>query len=149
VLIGRCWADYPGCILDVDAEEPHLYALATHYRAQGGALWVAGDGAGMIATRPIGAGVWEICRVYVHPDLHGAGLGHALMDTAEAYALAQGATLLELWSDTRFLRAHRFYERRGYSRGGSRLLHDLSKSEEWRYWMRSDGKDRQMSSTSY
>jgi hypothetical protein len=56
VLIGRCWADYPGCILDVDAEEPHLYALATHYRAQGGALWVAGDVAGMIATRPIGAG---------------------------------------------------------------------------------------------
>ena len=83
----------------------------------------------MIATRPIGA-AWEICRVYVHPALHGAGLAHRLMDTAEAHA--NGAPI-ELWTDTRFLRAHRFYAKRGYIRDGWRALNDLARSEEWRY----------------
>lgn len=132
-LIGRCWADYPGCVLDVDAETPELRALASYYAGLGGALWVAGDVAGMIATRPSTDGAWEICRFYVHPDQHGAGLAQTLMDTAEAHAAGRGAVLLELWTDTRFLRAHRFYEKRGYLRGEWRALHDLSQSEEFRY----------------
>jgi hypothetical protein len=28
-LIGACWAEYPGCVLDVDGELPELRALAT------------------------------------------------------------------------------------------------------------------------
>ena len=40
-LIEACWAEYPGCILDVEAEAPHLRALASYYagarrRALGG-----------------------------------------------------------------------------------------------------------------
>ena len=39
-----------------------------------------------------------------------------------------------LWSDTRFDRAHRFYEKRGYVRHGPiRVLHDLSNSLEFGY----------------
>ncbi len=49
-LIERCWADYPDCVLDVDAEAPELRALASYYAGRGGALWLAGEGAGMIAT---------------------------------------------------------------------------------------------------
>lgn len=133
-LIGRCWADYPGCVLDVDAELPELRALASHYRAKGGALWVAGDVAAMCAVRPSGGGVWELCKVYVHPDQHGTGLAHRMVETAEAHARAAGAGRMELWTDTRFERAHRFYEKRGYVRdGGPRALHDLSGSWEWHY----------------
>ena len=131
-LIGRCWADYPGCVLDVEREEPELLALASAYAAKGGALWVAGDGVGMAAVRPLAAS-WEICRVYVHPALHGSGLGAALMDVAEGHAVAAGARVLELWSDTRFERAHRFYAKRGYVRGELRALGDLSGTEEWRF----------------
>lgn len=131
-LIGRCWADYPGVVLDVDREEPQLRALASYFAEQGGALWVAGDVQGMAAVRPQEKGLWEVCKVYVHPDLHGAGWGAALMDAAEGHAAARGATELELWSDTRFLRAHRFYAKRGYARGAWRALHDLSATEEWR-----------------
>ncbi|MBX6374229.1 MAG: GNAT family N-acetyltransferase, partial [Acetobacteraceae bacterium] len=40
-LIGACWAEYPGCVLDVDGEVPELRALATHFARQGGALWAA------------------------------------------------------------------------------------------------------------
>ncbi len=77
---------------------------------------------------------WEICRLYVKPSCHGGPLGHALLDVAENYAMGQGATRLALWSDTRFQRAHRFYEKRSYVRCGPiRVLHDLSNSLEFAY----------------
>ena len=136
-LIGACWSEYPGIVLDVDGEMPELRALASYYSDQGGALWTAeADGriAGMIATRPSDAGAWEICRLYVLPSLHGSGLGHRMLDTAQAHALGAGATRLILWSDTRFDRAHRFYEKRSYVRHGPiRVLHDISNSLEFGY----------------
>jgi GNAT superfamily N-acetyltransferase len=123
--------------MDVDREMPELYALATYYAGQGGALWVAATDAkvaGMIATRPIANATWEICRVYVHPSHHGSGLGHVLLDRAERHAIAAGAERLALWSDTRFDRAHRFYEKRSYVRSGPvRVLHDISNSLEFAY----------------
>ena len=30
-LIGAAWAEYPGCVLDVDGELPELRALATYF----------------------------------------------------------------------------------------------------------------------
>ena len=133
-LIAACWSLYPGVRMDVDGEMPELRALATYYAGQGGALWVTDDVSGMIATRPLADGAWEICRVYVHPSQHGSGLGHRLLDQAEAHAIAQGATRLVLWSDTRFTRAHRFYERRSYLRAGPiRVLDDISNSLEYEY----------------
>lgn len=136
-LIGECWAQYPGIILDVDGEMPELRALATYYRGKGGTLWVAetlAEIVGMVATVPHDAGIWEICRVYASPSAHGSGLGHRLLDTAEAHARAAGAMRLVLWSDTRFDRAHRFYEKRGYIRSGPiRVLHDISNSLEFGY----------------
>jgi GNAT superfamily N-acetyltransferase len=120
---------------------PEYRALASYYAGLGGALWAAEqDGAvvGMVATRPLGDGAWEICRVYVHPSLHGSGLGHALLDVAEAFA--SGADRFVLWSDTRFERAHRFYEKRSYVRAGPiRVLHDISSSLEYRYENPRDG----------
>ncbi len=120
-LISRCWADYPNCILDVEGNAPGLLAPAAYYAAQGGTLWIAEDAgavAGMIAAVPRDAGAWEVCRVYVHPGRHGTGLAHRLLDAAEAYTLAAGATRLLLWTDTQFDRAHRFYEKRSYVRTG-------------------------------
>jgi len=145
-VIAACWAAYPGVILDVDGEMPELRGLATHYTAKGGALWTAeseGHLVGMVATVPRGAGVWEVCRVYVSPSLHGAGLGHRLIEIAEAHAGAAGATRLVLWSDTRFDRAHRFYEKRGYVRHGPiRVLQDVSKSLEFAYAKPVNGMER-------
>ena len=143
-LIGRCWSLYPGCVLDVDGEEPHLRALASYYADRNGALWVAEDRggtiAGMIATQPLDGATWEICKVYVAPDLHGSGLGHGLLDRAEQHAIAAGCGRLALWSDTRFDRAHRFYEKRSYVRAGPiRVLHDISNSLEYAYAKPVDG----------
>lgn len=138
-LIARCWADYPGCVMDVDGEMPEVRALATYYAGRGGALWAAErDGviAGMVAVRPgaDAAGTWEVCRLYADSAYHGTGLGHRLLDAAEAHARAHGARRMVLWSDTRFDRAHRFYEKCSYVRAsGIRALDDLSNSLEYGY----------------
>lgn len=136
-LIGACWAEYPGCVMDVDGEVPELRALATCIAGKGGALWAAtADGrvVGMVATYPESPGTWAISRMYVERAHRGTGLAQRLLDTAERHAIAAGATRLALWSDTRFERAHRFYERRGYARSGlTRDLHDLSNTTEFHY----------------
>jgi GNAT superfamily N-acetyltransferase len=137
-LIGACWAEYPGCILDVDGEVPELRALATYFAQAGGALWAAeheGALVGMAAARPMNQdAAWEICKVYVAKRMRGGGLAHALLSAAESQAREAGAERLVLWTDTRFEAAHRFYEKRGFVRQGSiRILDDISNSLEFRY----------------
>jgi GNAT superfamily N-acetyltransferase len=134
-LLGGAWAEYSGIVFDLDAEVPELRALATHFAALGGRLWISADHHGMIATRPLREdGAWEICRLYVDRAARGTGLAHRLLDAAEAHARAEGGQRLILWTDTRFEAAHSFYEKRGYVRQGAiRILDDLSKSLEFRY----------------
>lgn len=134
-LIRDAWAEFPGCVFDLDAELPELRALASYFAGSGGQLWLSEDQHGMVATRPMGAdGAWEICRLYVDQAARGSGLAHALLDTAETHARDTGAERLVLWTDTRFDAAHAFYEKRGYVRAGAiRILDDLSKSLEFRY----------------
>jgi GNAT superfamily N-acetyltransferase len=142
-LIWACWSTYPGIKMDVDGEMPELRTLATYYAGLGGTLWVAdanGQVVGMIAVHPLDPPTWEICHVYVEPSLHGCGLGHALLDGAERHTIAAGAERLVLWSDTRFDRAHRFYEKRSYVRHGPiRVLNDISNSLEYGYGKPVDG----------
>ena len=136
-LIGACWAEYPGCVMDVDGEVPELRVLASYYAGQGGALWAAEDGGrvvGMVATKPLGEGAWEICKMYAYPAQRGSGLARRLIDAAEDFARAHGGAEMRLWTDTRFDRAHRFYENRSYIRAGAiRALNDLSNSMEFGY----------------
>jgi ribosomal protein S18 acetylase RimI-like enzyme len=56
------------------------------------------------------------------------------MTAATEHARVAGATELKLWSDTRFTRAHAFYEKLGFVRAGAiRVLNDLSNSLEYAY----------------
>ena len=132
--------------MDVEREMPEFHALGRYYADHAGAFWVAeADGrvVGMIAIRRLDGSAAEICRLYVEPSLHGGGLGNALLDQAEAYAIATGAARLVLWSDTRFDRAHRFYEKRSYVRHGPiRVLDDISNSLEFGYAKPVDGIER-------
>lgn len=136
-LIGDCWAEYPGNILDVDGELPELRALASYFAKAGGMLWAVEQGGavvGMCATKPLGDGVWELCKVYSRPTLRGGGMTARMLGTAEDFARAHGGTRMKLWSDTRFDRAHRFYEKHSYVRlGPLRVLNDLSMSIEFEY----------------
>ena len=133
-LIRACWSEYPSIVLDLEHEVPELRALASYYADAGGALWAAEEGGrvvGMIAVRPVDPGTAEICKLYVDAVQRGTGLAARLLAAAEA---AAGPIRLVLWSDTRFARAHRFYEKHSYVRTGPiRPLHDLSHSLEYGY----------------
>lgn len=148
-LIGACWAEYPGCVLDVDGEVPELRALASHFAAKAGALWAAelgGSIIGMVGIAPAGLEeMWELSRLYVAAPYRGTGLAAQLLGLAEDHAVARGANRLVLWSDTRFTRAHRFCEKHGWRRTGeTRSLADLSATVEFRYekMVRGDGRCR-------
>ena len=137
-LIAACWAEYPGCILDVHGEEPWLLQPATAYREQGGRLWVAesaGRVVASVALRPAAEpGGIALKSLYVARAARRRGLGDRLAALVEEEARAAGAAFVELWTDTRFADAHRLYERRGYLQGPeTRELHDLSRSVEYYY----------------
>jgi GNAT superfamily N-acetyltransferase len=136
-LVAACWLEYPGCVVDFAGEAPELFSIATYSAGRGGAAWVAeadGQVVGLACTWPLADGAWEMAKIYVARSQRGGGVAHALVDGAEAFAQAAGATRLCLWSDTRFARAHAFYEKRGYVRaGGLRALDDKSHSIEFGY----------------
>ncbi|EYF04328.1 GNAT family N-acetyltransferase [Chondromyces apiculatus] len=135
-LIGDVFAEYPGCVMDVDGEMPELRAIASSFLRKNGRFWVVEDGDRVVACvgcRPAGdpAGV-ELCKLYVSAAARRRGLGGALCARVEDEARVRGATFVELWSDTRFTDAHRLYERRGYARGETtRALHDRSNTVEF------------------
>jgi putative acetyltransferase len=137
-LIAACWAEYPGCVMDVHGEVPYLRAPASAFAGWGGRLWVAEDGgrvAGTVALVP-GASLreGELRLLYVGRRWRRNGLGARLAGLVEEEARARGARELFLWSDTRFTDAHRLYKRLGYVReGATRELHDLSNTVEYHF----------------
>jgi len=138
-LIGLCWSAYEGCILDVDAEEPQLRAMKSHFDALGGGYWVAEDSGGRI----VASGGWapaaasdgiELHKLYVLAEFRRQGLARRLTGMVEAAGRRRGSRFVELWTDSRFLEAHAFYESLGYRRtGAERALNDLSQTVEFHF----------------
>jgi putative acetyltransferase len=135
-LIGRVFAEY-GWIYDPATEVPDLLAFDEHYVAPAGAFWVlveAGRVAGSIGVDRRGPEVAELHRLYLDPDRRGQGLGAALIALVLDWCDRQGIKRLELWTDTRFVHAHRLYERLGFERDGVRtLVGDINGSREFHY----------------
>lgn len=141
-LIESAFAEYAGCLFDRAAEFPELDAIASHFAGRGGIIWVAEDEGGVIGSLAIAptrdadapTGGLEITKVYVAARARRRGVARALMDAALAVAAARGAPEIRLWTDTRFLDAHRFYEACGFVRqSGARELHDISATWEYPY----------------
>ena len=62
------------------------------------------------------------------------GLARRLAGMVEDAGRGRGSRFLELWSDTRFLEGHAFYEALGYRRTGrTRALNDLSNTTEFHF----------------
>jgi putative acetyltransferase len=134
-LIEAVYSEYPGCVLDVEGEAPHLLRPASAFAERGGTLWVAElDGAvvGCCGFADRGEAL-ELLSLYVAARARQRGLGRRLAGLVEAAGRRLGRPRLELWTDTRFLDAHRLYEQLGYVRGGTRELHDISESAEHHY----------------
>ena len=141
-LVAACFAEYEGCLFSWD-EFPELKAPAAWAAERGTRFWIAavqgGEIAGCICATPEAGGqkaesTVELHKFYVAAHLRGSGLAHALV--AKAFDLAQetGASAIVLWTDTRFTRAHGFYEKHGFVRqAGSRRLMDISDTTEFHY----------------
>ena len=135
-LIAICYADYPGCFVDPHDDLPDLRAPSTSYDRTGGAFWAVEDERGRVcacvAVDFLESETAELHRLYVRPDQRGRGLGSRLVHQAEAHARSNGAGRIVLWSDTRFVTAHRLYTRLGYVKAeGQRQLADISQSVEY------------------
>ena len=137
-LIGGCFSEYPGCLMDVDGELPELRAIATAFRDWQGRFWVAeraGRVIGCVGFTPgKKPGYDELKKLYVEKPARTTGLGGTLCTLAEDESRKAGFTRIDLWSDTRFETAHRFYERRGYVKSPTtRELHDSSNTVEYHF----------------
>ena len=136
-LIAACFAEYEGCLYE-PVEFPELIHPARHYQSKKAELWVATDGmalVGTVAVTPVPEQqACEITKVYLAAPYRGSGAGLMLMAHASQRADALGYTSLVFWTDTRFHRAHRFYEKLGFARQPvQRYLADVSLSWEHRY----------------
>ncbi len=89
------------------------------YLREPGGMWLARYAeqvVGVIGVRPLAtmARACEIKRLYVDPGHRGAGLADALLDTAEAAAIARGYGVAYLDTMANLHAAIAFYRRRGY-----------------------------------
>jgi putative acetyltransferase len=139
-LIAACFSEYPGCLFALE-EFPELLAPADWAASRGTRFWVAdmpsGGLAGCVAGTPASGHAIELHKFYVAASLRGSGLADQLFAQVLALARETGSPELFLWSDTRFARAHRFYEKRGFVRQPeTRLLHDISDTVEFHYRLR-------------
>lgn len=139
-LIARCWADYPGSVYDRHGEMAVLDDIQSYYEGMGGIHWsVIRDEriVGCLGLAPIESeigGAWELTKMYVSPLQRRTGFGKLLVSLAEEHAAERGAQQMALWTDTRFVTAHAFYERQGYqSDRRTRAVDDLSRSVEYFY----------------
>jgi putative acetyltransferase len=81
--------------------------------------------------RRIGGADCSIERLYVHPDGRRRGMGRALMQKVIDDARAEGRKAMEIWSDKKFVDAHRLYEQFGAKVVGERICDDPDESPEW------------------
>lgn len=120
-LIGGCFAEYDGCVLDLDDLDAWMTAPAT---ADDRTLWVVPAAGGRLAAS-VGHAHGELKSLYVAAFARGRGLGESLV------RLAERAGADHLWSDARFTDAHRLYARLGWvPTGRRRFLDDPSDTTE-------------------
>ena len=125
-LIGRVFAEY-GFSWDPALEVPDLFDLERRYGGATGAFWVArmdGRVVGSVGVERLPDGGAELHRLYLDATLRGRGVGRALVEAVLGWCRGAGIRRLVLWSDTRFDRAHRLYERMGFTQTGERELPD-------------------------
>ncbi len=100
-------------------EQPDLRDIPAFYQSGSGGFWVAlgPDGAivGTIGLKDIGHGAAALRKMFVGADHRGDGTARALLAALLAHARAAGLDSILLGTTSRFLAAHRFYEKNGFA----------------------------------
>jgi GNAT superfamily N-acetyltransferase len=114
-FIGLNPEKYPDLTRDISLEN-----ILSTYKGRS-RFWIALVDGGVIGTVAIeekDSEVAKLKRMFVIPEYHGKGVAQELMDTALAFAIANGYKTISLNTDRVMHRAHRFYERNGFWRTG-------------------------------
>lgn len=121
-LIDRVYREYGDriCLEDADAD---LRDLEGNYWGKEGAFVVLMEAHRVIGTHAVvpldpPRGLCTFRRLYLETEWRGGDWGRWLMGWAVHWARHQGWRAVEFWSDTRFQRAHAFFERHGFRRDG-------------------------------
>lgn len=138
-LIDGVYREY-GDAVHLAGADADLLDIRASYLDSGGTFVVLSDGDVMgshavVPLEPEG----KCCtfrRLYLAAHLRGSGWGERLMDWAFERAREQGFERVEFWSDTRFSRAHRFFQRLGFQPDGrTREMDDgLVPYSEFFFW---------------
>lgn len=141
-LVGGCFAEYEGCVLDLEGIDADLLHPETAFAAAGGRFWVAeaqGEGKRRIVgsigygLKDDGATV-ELKKLYVNSNIRRLGLASRLYRKVYKAAVAEGAKTIDLWSDRRFVEAHAFYLSKGFAQlDETRFLNDPSDTTEYHF----------------
>ncbi len=135
-LIGEVFEEYD-CKLDAENEDRHLLAPGPYFRESGGEFWVVENEGRIVATVAVKLHVeaGELKALYVHSSLRRLGWGRKLTQLAIDHARAAGIDRMYLWSDTRFVSAHRLYRNMGFVQFGERDLKDSNNTIEYGFEM--------------
>jgi len=136
-LIGDCFNEYENVVLEPYGIDRDLQAYATEVAALGGEAFVVDmdeEIVALVSYAPVNNVRFQLKRLYLSVKLHGSGMGLTLLHHVENIARKSDAVEMELWSDTRFERAHRFYAREGYvKQRETRELGDISNTTEYMF----------------
>lgn len=100
--------------------QPDLFAVRTFYQTGGGNFWVARHGGAVVGTislKDIGNGQAALRKMFVAPAYRGAPhrVGQRLLDVLLAWARERKMRDVFLGTTEKFLAAHKFYEKNGFS----------------------------------
>lgn len=142
-LVAKVFADYENCHF-VEAEFPELQHPASYYAAMGGQMWVAESDGELVGSLAIGEtltqGVFELFKVYVAKEARGQGLAWSMYNLATDLVDSREGHTIKLWTDTRFVEGHQFYDKVGFERVPViRYLNDAS--DTWEYCYRLEAKE--------
>ena len=115
-IIGAVFAEY-GFGFYPDDYDSDLRRIREVYLDTGGMFrFLLADGRpiGTIAVKPLTEVLCELKRMYLLREYRGRGHGRRLLDEAVAWARNAGYGEIIAWSDTRFVDAHRLYQRAGF-----------------------------------
>ncbi len=126
-LIDEVYREY-GDRVFLQGAEADLQDLQKHYFSNDGIFWVvkvSGEVVGTVAVQKTGPGTRAaLKRFYLKKAHRGSGIADQMLDTALRWCVANGVSHLYFWSDTRFTRGHRFYQKHGFRRGPTRTMND-------------------------
>lgn len=119
-LIDSIFREYGDRIFLEDADADLLDIASNYGRGLFQVLEEQGRVRGTVALVPAAdsPGICHLRRMYLDLELRGGGWGGRMMDWARRQALAMGMKRMECWTDTRFARAHAFYEKLGFQHDG-------------------------------